>query len=290
MQILCNNCPRQCGAMRTDFENIGGFCQMPLFPKIARADLHFWEEPCISGTNGSGTIFFSGCALKCVYCQNYEISHKNQGRIITPKELSELFLQLEKKGAHNINFVNPSHYLWAIKEALKIYKPKIPLVYNSSGYDLQENILEDIFDVYLFDLKYIDEQRANKYSFAPNYFEIASKALLAAKSVVGKPKFDTQGIMQRGIIVRHLVMPLATNEAIRVIDWFADNLSDYYLSIMAQYTPCGNLEKFPEINRKITNREYDKVLNHLYEKELQNVFLQEKDSASESYIPEFNIH
>jgi len=276
--------------MRTDFENIGGFCQMPLFPKIARADLHFWEEPCISGTNGSGTIFFSGCALKCVYCQNYEISHKNQGRIITPKELSELFLQLEKKGAHNINFVNPSHYLWAIKEALKIYKPKIPLVYNSSGYDLQENILEDIFDVYLFDLKYIDEQRANKYSFAPNYFEIASKALLAAKSVVGKPKFDTQGIMQRGIIVRHLVMPLATNEAIRVIDWFADNLSDYYLSIMAQYTPCGNLEKFPEINRKITNREYDKVLNHLYEKELQNVFLQEKDSASESYIPEFNIH
>ncbi len=289
MQILCNNCPRQCGAMRTDFENIGGFCQMPLFPKIARADLHFWEEPCISGTNGSGTIFFSGCALKCVYCQNYEISHKNQGKIITPKELSELFLQLEKKGAHNINFVNPSHYLWAIKEALKIYKPKIPLVYNSSGYDLQENILEDIFDVYLFDLKYIDEQRANKYSFAPNYFEIASKALLAAKSVVGKPKFDTQGIMQRGIIVRHLVMPLATNEAIRVIDWFADNLSDYYLSIMAQYIPCGNLEKFPEINRKITNREYDKVLNHLYEKELQNVFLQEKDSASESYIPEFNI-
>lgn len=290
MQILCNNCPRQCGAMRTDFENIGGFCQMPLFPKIARADLHFWEEPCISGTNGSGTIFFSGCALKCVYCQNYEISHKNQGKIITPKELSELFVQLEKKGAHNINFVNPSHYLWAIKEALKIYKPKIPLVYNSSGYDLQENILEDIFDVYLFDLKYIDEQRANKYSFAPNYFEIASKALLAAKSVVGKPKFDTQGIMQRGIIVRHLVMPLATNEAIRVIDWFADNLSDYYLSIMAQYTPCGNLEKFPEINRKITNREYDKVLNHLYEKELQNVFLQEKDSASESYIPEFNFH
>ena len=276
--------------MRTDFENIGGFCQMPLFPKIARADLHFWEEPCISGTNGSGTIFFSGCALKCVYCQNYEISHKNQGKIITPKELSELFVQLEKKGAHNINFVNPSHYLWAIKEALKIYKPKIPLVYNSSGYDLQENILEDIFDVYLFDLKYIDEQRANKYSFAPNYFEIASKALLAAKSVVGKPKFDTQGIMQRGIIVRHLVMPLATNEAIRVIDWFADNLSDYYLSIMAQYTPCGNLEKFPEINRKITNREYDKVLNHLYEKELQNVFLQEKDSASESYIPEFNFH
>lgn len=263
---------------------------MPLFPKIARADLHFWEEPCISGTNGSGTIFFSGCALKCVYCQNYEISHKNQGKIITPKELSELFLQLEKKGAHNINFVNPSHYLWAIKEALKIYKPKIPLVYNSSGYDLQENILEDIFDVYLFDLKYIDEQRANKYSFAPNYFEIASKALLAAKSVVGKPKFDTKGIMQRGIIVRHLVMPLATNEAIRVIDWFADNLSDYYLSIMAQYTPCGNLEKFPEINRKITNREYDKVLNHLYEKELQNVFLQEKESASESYIPEFNFH
>lgn len=276
--------------MRTDFENIGGFCQMPLFPKIARADLHFWEEPCISGTNGSGTIFFSGCALKCVYCQNYEISHKNKGKIVTPSELADIFRQLENKGAHNINFVNPSHYLWAIKEALKIYKPKIPLVYNSSGYDLQKNILEDIFDIYLFDLKYIDEERANKYSFAPNYFEIASKALLAAKSVVGKPKFDAQGIMQRGIIVRHLVMPLATNEAIRVIDWFADNLSDYYLSIMAQYTPCGNLEKFPEINRKITNREYDKVLNHLYQKELENVFLQEKESASESYIPEFNIY
>lgn len=290
MQILCNDCPRKCGAVRSEYENIGGFCQMPLYPKIARADLHFWEEPCISGPKGSGTIFFSGCSLKCVYCQNYEISHKNNGKVITPKELAEIFAQLENKGAHNINFVNPTHYIWAIKEALKIYKPNIPLVYNSSGYDLLSTINENIFDIYLFDLKYISATASQKYSLAKNYFEVASKAISCAYDLVGEARFDKEGIMQKGIIVRHLVLPLATNEAIKICDWVVKNLPNAYLSIMSQYTPCGNLEKFPEINRKITNREYEKVVNHLVEIGAENVFVQDRESSSKDFIPDFNMH
>lgn len=290
MQIQCNDCPRKCGALRNESENIGGFCQMPLFPKVARADLHFWEEPCISGTKGSGTIFFSGCSLKCVYCQNYEISHKNKGKLITPKELAEIFIDLENKGAHNINFVNPSHYIWAIKEALNIYKPRIPLVYNSSGYDLIKNIEENIFDIYLFDLKYLSAERSLKYSMAQNYFEIASEVIKIVDNLVGEPVFNEDGIMQRGVIVRHLVLPLATNEAIKVCDWVFSNLKNSYFSLMAQYTPCGNLDKFPEINRKITNREYEKVVNHLIELGAENVFLQERESSSKNFIPDFNMH
>lgn len=261
---------------------------MPLYPKIARANLHFWEEPCISGQKGSGTIFFSGCSLRCVYCQNYEISHNGKGRVITPNELAEIFRELEQKGAHNINFVNPTHYIWAIKEALKIYKPKIPLVFNSGGYDLEETINEDIFDIYLFDLKYVSDEKSLKYSAAADYFDFASKAVLAAYKLKGGPVFKN-GIMQSGVIVRHLVLPMNTNNAIDVINWVNDNIPKVYFSLMSQYIPCGEAENYSEINRRITQREYDKVVDYICGKNMPNVYIQSRGSAKKYYIPEFDL-
>lgn len=262
---------------------------MPYLPKIARADLHFWEEPCISGKKGSGTIFFSGCTLRCVYCQNFEISHKGSGKIITVEELANIMRKLEQRGAHNINFVNPTHYFHIIKEALKIYKPLIPLVCNSSGYELESNIKEDIFDIYLFDLKYVSSQKSLKYSGVADYFDVASKAITMAYKLKGTPKIDSNGIMQSGVIVRHLVLPLSTNEAISVIDWFCENTPDAYLSIMSQYVPCGNAEKYKEINRKITKREYEKVLNYLCSKDIKNIYIQDRLSSDTKFIPDFNL-
>ena len=261
---------------------------MPLFPVVARASLHFGEEPCISGTCGSGTIFFSGCSLSCVYCQNEIISHKRNGIKITPKRLAEIMRELEEQGAHNINFVNPTHFIWAIKEALSIYKPGIPLVYNSGGYDLPEIISENIFDIYLLDLKYVSSEKSLKYSNAENYFEYASKSIKAAYKLCSKPVLRSDGIMQKGLIIRHLVLPLATKEAIRVIDWVKDNTPDAYFSIMSQYTPMAKAKEYKEINRKITKREYEKVLSYVIEKDLKNVYIQQKDSASEIYVPDFN--
>lgn len=261
---------------------------MPLFPVIARAALHFGEEPCISGERGSGTVFFSGCSLRCVYCQNEIISHKNSGIKVTPQRLAEIFIELEEQGANNINLVNPTHFIWAIKEALNIYKPKIPLVYNSGGYDDAEVIKENIFDVYLMDLKYVSSEKSLKYSGAADYFEQASKSIKTAYEVTGKPVFDGKGIMQRGVIVRHLVLPLATKEAIKVIDWVKENVGDAYLSIMSQYLPLARAKVFPEINRKITKREYEKVLDYALDSGLENIYIQEPSSASDTYIPEFN--
>ena len=284
----CNLCPRQCDAQRDETTNIGGFCGMPANPKIARADLHFWEEPCISGQNGSGTIFFSGCSLSCVYCQNYEISHQNKGRVITVEQLADIMRELENRGAHNINFVNPTHYFEAIKNALKIYKPGIPLVYNSGGYDRVENIKEDIFDIYLMDLKYVFPDKSGKYSLATDYFEFASSAIKAAYKQK-KTVIDENGIMKSGVIVRHLVLPLATREAMAVIDWVSENTPDAYFSLMAQYVPYGKAHEFKELNRKITRREYEKVLEHLYTKPLNNVFIQDYSSSDKKYIPDFNF-
>lgn len=287
MKILCNACPRRCNAERNE-NNGSGYCGMPLFPVIARAALHFGEEPCVSGARGSGTVFFSGCSLRCVYCQNEIISHKNSGVTVTPQRLAEIFKELEGLGAHNINLVNPTHFIWAIKEALNIYKPNIPLVYNSGGYDNPEVIKENIFDVYLMDLKYVSGEKSLKYSGAADYFERASESIKAAFKVTGKPTLDDSGIMQRGLIVRHLVLPLATKEAIRVIEWVKENTPDAYLSVMSQYLPLARAKDFPEINRKITKREYDKVLDYVINNGPENVYIQERTSASESYIPDFN--
>ena len=287
--MRCNLCPRRCNAEREENKNLNGFCKMPLLPKVARADLHFWEEPVISGTNGSGTIFFSGCSLNCVYCQNYEISHQEKGTVISYEKLAELFYELERKGAHNINLVSPSHYVLAIKEALKIYKPKIPIVYNSSGYDNEESLemLKDYIDIFLLDLKYLSSDRAKLYSSAADYPEVAKKAILKAYKLQDKCIIEN-GIMQKGVIIRHLLLPQATKEAISVFDWVKENTPKAFFSIMSQYVPCGKAEEMPIINRKVTKREYEKVIDYILESGFSNVFIQDGKSADKKYIPDFN--
>ncbi len=289
MQIKCNNCPRRCNAIRTDKDNIGGVCQSGLLPKIAKVSLHNWEEPCISGTKGSGTIFFSGCSLKCVYCQNHNISQENFGKVVSIERLAEIFREIEDLGAHNINFVNPTHYLWAIEEALKIYHPKIPLVFNSGGYDLPENIQRDIFDIYLMDLKYIDNETALKYSKCANYTDFAFEAIKTAYNLKSLPIFNDEGILQSGLIVRHLILPQHTNAAMKIIDWFKENTPDAILSIMSQYVPMFKAERFKEINRPITKREYDKVVDYAADKNIKHIYIQSRTSSSVKYIPNFDL-
>lgn len=260
---------------------------MPLFPVIALYDLHFYEEPCISGSRGSGAVFFSGCSLKCVYCQNEPISHYGKGEIVTPQKLADIFKILEEKGAHNINLVNPTHFIWAIKEALNIYRPKIPLVYNSSGYDLKEVIEENIFDIYLMDLKYISSEKSERYSKASDYFKYAEGSIKTAYKLVGKARFNNEGIMERGLIIRHLVLPLATGEAKKVIDFVKENTPYAYLSLMSQYFPAARANEYKEINRRITQREYDKTVDYALSCGLENVYIQDRESASEVYVPHF---
>ena len=287
--MKCNLCPRKCNAKRTAHSNIGGFCKAPLDIKIARADLHFWEEPPISGKNGSGTVFFSGCSLSCVFCQNYNVSHNAEGFFVTSKELAEIFKSLEEKGANNINLVTPDHYVYAIKEALKIYRPKVPIVYNSSGYvtENQLKVLEDFIDIYLLDFKYLSWERALKYSLAKDYPEYAEKAIEFAVKRQPECIFDDNGIMKKGVIVRHLLMPLATNEAIEIFDRVTKKFPGVYFSMMGQYVPFGNLENHKEINRKITKREYEKVQNFIVESGFENCFIQDLSSGDTKYIPEF---
>ncbi len=285
----CNLCPRKCNAKRTADCNIGGFCKSPENVVISRADLHFWEEPSISGKNGSGTVFFSGCSLGCVYCQNFEISHKISGKTVSITQLAEIFKNLEEKGAHNINFVTPEHYIPKIKEALEIYRPDIPIVLNSSGYinENQMEILKDYIDIYLLDFKYMSGNRAKKYSFAEDYPEIAKGALDFAYRSQSECVFDSNGLMKKGVIVRHMLMPLATNEAISVFDYVTENYPNAYFSMMSQYLPHGKAEKYPEINRRVTKREYEKVVNHILESGFENCYIQERTSADDKYIPDF---
>jgi len=287
--MICNLCPRRCNAQRTKTENLKGFCKMPLLPSVARADLHFWEEPIISGENGSGTIFFSGCSLSCAFCQNYELSHNGFGKQISCERLAEIFKELEQKGAHNINLVTPTHFIYAIKKALEIYKPKIPIVYNSSGYELTESLrkLEGLVDIYLLDLKYISNDKAKLYSKAENYPEFAKKAVLEAVRQQPTACFK-EGIMQKGVIVRHLLLPQGTKEAIAVFDWVKENAKEAYFSLMSQYIPCGEAVTMPIINRKITSREYEKVVDYVINQNFPNVFIQERKSADKKYIPEFS--
>ena len=259
-----------------------------MLPKVARADLHFWEEPCISGKNGSGTVFFSGCSLRCVFCQNSEISAGGKGEIISYQKLAEIFKTLESKGAHNINLVSPTHYTHAIKKALDIYKPQIPIAYNSGGYDSVDTLksLEGYVDIYLMDLKYLSGDRAGLYSKAENYPEIAKKAILEAYRQQEKAVIK-DGIMQKGVIIRHLLLPQGTREAMAVFDFVKCNTPNAYFSIMSQYLPLGEAENMQIINRKITNREYEKVLDYIYDSGFGNVFIQDRTSADKSFIPEF---
>ena len=284
--MICSICPRHCNI---DREKQRGFCQSKSTFRVARAALHFWEEPCISGKKGSGTVFFSGCNLRCAFCQNYEISRQNKGVDITDEDLVEIFENLIRQGAENINLVNPTHYAQRLAGVLKKWKSPVPVVYNSSGYEEAETLkmLRGLVDIYLPDLKYIRSDRALRYSQAADYFEKASKAILEMRNQT-EDKFD-DGMMKSGLIIRHLILPQNTNSSIEIIDWIKENLPGTYVSLMAQYVPCGELEGLSEINRKITKREYDKVINYALGQGLSKVFVQEMSSADKQFIPPFDF-
>lgn len=286
--MICNQCPRRCNV---DRENTLGYCKAPNAYKLARASLHFWEEPCISGKSGSGAVFFSGCNLGCVFCQNYEISHKCKGVEVSEERLIRIFEHLVDEGANNINLVNPTHYAVQLAHTLKKYKPPVPVVYNTSGYESVDTLklLDGLVDIYLPDFKYMRNDKALRYSRAEDYPQFAMAALTEMKRQVGNDVFDENGIMKRGMIIRHLVLPGNTNSAIQALDYLAENFGDTYISVMAQYVPCTDLSEYKEINRKITKREYDKVVNHILELGLEKVFLQKLESATEDYIPDFDL-
>ncbi len=284
--MICNLCPRKCNARRTEhFGN--GFCGMGELPVIAKAAPHFGEEPCISGKKGSGAIFFSGCTMKCVFCQNYEISAENRGKTITASELADYYKKLEQQGVHNINLVTADHFVHAVAKSLEIYKPQIPIVYNCSGYTSPKTLhmLDGLVDIYLPDFKYADDSLAVKFSSAPDYVNTASAAIKEMIFQVGEPEFDENEIMQKGVIVRHLVMPAHTRNSIAVLDHLKRNYGKQIMvSLMCQYVPMGKANEFPKINRKVTYREYEKVKAELFRNDL-NGFTQDLSSADTKYIP-----
>lgn len=264
---------------------------MPYNPLLARAELHFWEEPVISGKNGSGAIFFSGCNLRCVFCQNAEISHKNYGKAVSKDRFIEIIKELEDKGANNINLVNPSHFVPFIYDVLSSYKPKIPVVYNTGGYDSVESIkmLSGLIDIYLPDIKYFDSDASKKYSACPDYFEIASQAVKEMYSQQPKAIIEN-GLMKKGIIIRHLVLPKNTDQSIKILGFISDNFpKDIFISLMSQYTPCGRTYKYKELNRRIVTAEYQKVLNEFERLKFKNGFMQDRNSATEDFIPNFDL-
>lgn len=285
----CNLCPRNCNIDRTSSP---GFCSSPASLRLARASLHMWEEPCISGENGSGTVFFCGCNLKCVYCQNREISSGRKGKEISLTRLTEIFLELQQKGAHNINLVTPTHYAPEITDAVRMAREKglnIPIVYNCGGYENLSQIkaLEKTVDIYMPDFKYIHGDLAEKYSFAKDYPVVIKRVLdemVKQKELV----FDDNGMMKQGVLVRHLILPGYIENSKEILKYLNENFGDrIIISIMNQFTPFG-LEKYPEINRCVTKEEYDEVVSYAISLGIDNAYIQEGETASESFIPEFN--
>lgn len=290
----CNLCPRQCGADRENGKS--GICGVSGKNILAaRAALHFWEEPCISGERGSGTVFFSGCPLRCVYCQNYQIASTEVGMEISEERLKEIFLELQEKGAHNINLVTPTHYTPEIIRAIRKAKEqglRLPIVYNCSGYEKVETLkmLKGIVNVYLTDFKYMERETAVRYSKAPDYPEIARAALKEMMNQTGEAKFDENGIMQSGVIVRHLLLPGHVRNARAVVKYVYETYGDQlYLSLMNQYTPLPQVKKeFPELDRRVTEREYQRLISYALEIGVENAFIQDGNTAKESFIPMFD--
>lgn len=291
--MKCQLCPRNCSCDRTNGET--GFCGETETVRIARAALHEWEEPFISGEKGSGTVFFSGCNLRCIFCQNREIALSNRGTSLTIKELAEVMLGLQKEGAHNINLVTAGHFAPAVVRTLLLAKEKgltIPIVYNTSGYETVETIqcLRGLVDIYLPDFKYMDPVMAGNYSHAPDYPEVAKAAIAEMFSQTGPILCGENGLLQKGVVIRHLVLPLGVKNACEVIDYLYDTYGDtVYLSIMNQFTPVCTQDKFPQLNRRVTKREYEKVLSHAISRGVTNAFFQEGETAKESFIPDFNL-
>jgi putative pyruvate formate lyase activating enzyme len=289
----CNLCPRKCYVNRLDGEL--GFCKASKDVKIAKVSVHLWEEPCISGTIGSGTVFFSNCNLRCVFCQNNIISQVGTGKTVSINRLSEIFLEQQEKGAHNINLVTPTHYVPQIIEALKLAKNKglnLPILYNSNGYENISTIkaLRGFIDVYLPDLKYYKDKYAIKYSKCPNYFNTASLAITEMFSQVGEPKFDKDGLIQTGVIIRHLMLPGLLFDSKKVIDFIYTTFKDsVYISLMNQYTPMHKASKYPEINKPLNPIHYEALIDYCLTLGIKNCFIQESGTSSKSFIPKFDL-
>ncbi len=286
--MLCNLCAKRCNKERT-LEVANGNCHMPLKLKIAHYELFMYEEPCISLNKGSGAIFFSGCNLDCVFCQNYEISTKCKGKFITINQLVDIFKELESMGAENINLVSPSHYALQIVEALKIYKPSIPVIYNTNAYENVEtlNYVAPYVDVFLPDFKYCDNALAEKFSGAKNYYLVALNAIKAMRNL--KPDFYApNGKILQGVIIRHMILPLCTNDSIKVLNCIKNEIPNTKVSLLSQYTPYARASEFKQINRKITKREYQKVLDCYINLGLDG-YVQDLTSSSENFIPKFKF-
>ncbi len=287
--IECNVCPHKCKVNR--LEGKLGRCKCNDKIKIALVSTHMYEEPCISGTNGSGTIFFSNCNLSCKFCQNYEISQLGKGYEITIEELASIMIKQQEAGVHNINLVTPTMYAYQIIEAIKITRKNglnIPIIYNSNGYENVETIkdLKGYIDVYLPDLKYYSNEIAVKYSKAPNYFEIVSKAILEMISQVGEPIFDKDGMIKKGVMIRHLVLPNHIQNSKNVLKWIKENIpEEIYIDVMAQYFPTYKAKEDELINRKLTKREYKEIENYFYLLDFKNGYMQELGEHEEEYVP-----
>ncbi len=319
MSTTCNLCPRNCGVSRSEGQT--GFCGQTNEIKAARAALHMWEEPCISGIQGSGAVFFSGCTLRCVYCQNASIANGSVGKIISAERLSEIFFELQEQGAHNINLVTPTQFVPRIARALELAKAhglNLPIVYNTGSYEHVETLryMDGLVDIYLPDLKYFSSRLSLRYSHAEDYFSVASKAIAEMVRQVGEPEFaapdsdsicsdtcydasstitqengeEAMPLMTRGVIVRHLVLPGCTKDSKKIMEYLYTTYGNrIYISIMNQYTPLARLEDYPELNRKITQKEYDTVVDYAISLGVENGFIQEGDTAKESFIPPFNL-
>ncbi|MDO5346680.1 MAG: radical SAM protein [Lachnospiraceae bacterium] len=288
----CRLCPRNCGVNRLEGQK--GYCRTDARLMVARAALHMWEEPCISGREGSGTVFFSGCSLGCVFCQNREISGGKRGKIITVEQLAQVFLRLQAQNANNINLVTAGHYVPQTAAALKLAKEKglsIPVVYNSSGYEKSQTLklLEGLVDIYLPDFKYMDSDLARRYSNAEDYAQTAKTALEEMVRQAGLPEFDGRGIMKRGVIVRHLLLPGHVSDSKKVTEYlFRTYGNQIYISLMNQYTPMPVMANDPLLSRKVTEREYGRLVDYALSLGLENGFVQEGETAKESFIPPFN--
>lgn len=291
----CRLCPRDC---RVDRTRTPGFCGCPPVLTAARAALHHWEEPCISGIRGSGAVFFSGCTLRCCFCQNHVISREGVGKELTVRQLADIFLRLQEEGAHNINLVTATQYLPHILSALDMIRSrlKIPVVYNCGGYEREDivRVLKDYVDIWLPDLKYYDPVLSRRFSGAADYFDHASRAIIQMVRQTGSPRFHTEegcSVMDRGVIIRHMVLPGHRDDSVRLLSWMAETLpkESYYISLLSQYTPYYKNDQYPELNRRITSYEYQKVVDAALSLGLDHGFSQQKSSVGEEYTPPFNF-
>ena len=288
----CTICPHNCGINRLKGQT--GRCNSKDTVKIALYSTHNFEEPCISGQKGSGTVFFSNCNMNCVFCQNYEISQQGKGTEISIKELAKIFIKQQEKNVENINLVTPTSYVPQIIEAIKIARNqglKLPIVYNTNGYEKVETLkmLEGYIDIYLPDLKYSDNELGKRLSKVDNYFEITTEALKEMYRQTGKAVFNKEGIMQKGMIIRHLVLPNHILNSRRVLKWINENMHDVYVSIMAQYFPTYKAKEINDINRKLTKEEYEQIENYLYRLDLENGYIQELGEHEEEYVPKWEV-